>query len=165
MDPSSPTPSAPTAVQTVAFSFESLSEAPGTPWQREGKGNARFEGAGERLQVEETGVWWDRNTGSGKHHAFRKLFQLERNGSECIRYLKPAPDGDLQELLTLVPGKNGGWHSPEPHLCVDDIYRAELSLDTSDTLHMTWWSEGPQKNYTLHTHYQGAQLCRSWLES
>jgi len=124
-----------------------------------------LEWSGSILQVEESGVWWDKRLDPGKRHVFRKVFQLEQTGLDTLRYLKPTPDGDLQELLVLIPREDGGWHSPVPHHCIDDFYRAELHLDPSDTLHITWWSEGPEKHYTLHTRYQNAHLSRAWLDS
>jgi len=151
--------------QTAPFEFVSHSSAPGKPWKREGSGEAIFEWAGRQMTLEEKGTWWEQTPGAPKRHAFRKLVQLDKSQPNQITVRKHTPDEKLIELLTLERGENDRWTSPSPHVCIHDLYRAELFLDSTDSLHITWWSQGPEKNYDIRTVYQNASLIRDWLNS
>jgi hypothetical protein len=157
-------PEIPPGTQTVPFAFESTSAAPGPDWERRGNGNACFRITPAGLRVEEAGEWREAGGASTARHAFRKTFHLEKRSERELAVHKHVPDGETLELLTLVLA-DGVWTSPEPHLCLEDEYRCELRLDDSDTLHITWWSRGPAKNYALHTRYGPTPLTRIWLDS
>ncbi|MGA0367920.1 MAG: DUF6314 family protein [Kiritimatiellia bacterium] len=152
-------------LQTVDFEFESSSTAPGPQWKRKGSGQARFQISPDLLQVEESGKWWEAEATRESGHSFMKSFRLEKDPDKVLHYSKSTPSGERLELLRLIRGPDGVWTSPEPHLCIDDVYRAALSLEGRDGFSLTWWSRGPAKNYVLCTRYHGTRLIRNWLES
>jgi len=117
------------------------------------------------LTLEEKGFWWEKDARDPVRHAFRKRVILERLDRNRVMVRKSSPDGGLLDLLTLERTEIGIWSSPRPHVCLQDVYRAEFSLDDSEVFTFRWWSEGPEKNYEILTRYLDAHLTRAWLES
>ncbi|MED7820251.1 MULTISPECIES: DUF6314 family protein [unclassified Francisella] len=59
---------------------------------------------------------------------------------------------NLVNLFDLVPKDKDSWHSENQHVCVDDLYSAELSI-LDKSIELSWKIVGPKKNELIKYMY------------
>lgn len=149
------------------FVFEATSKLKGREWTRKGDGIATFSTKGNDLWIEEAGQWSDTNANNALEGAlFQKQLAFRKTGKGGLDILKPDPEGELQPLLTVYPtDQDFCWSSHDPHVCLADLYSAEMILQETNELTVTWSATGPEKDYTTISTYPEAALFRTWLNA
>ncbi len=136
--------------------FESRSCHADQHWRVSGSGKVVVECPDDsRITFSETGSW---TADSGLSLNFSNRYRWHRTRSDNIIRLQHLRQGETHpvELVEFVPQSDSScdlsWKSRSPHICNDDTYRAEITLN-EDGLSLKWTISGPAKSEWVHCIY------------
>ncbi|WP_150466365.1 DUF6314 family protein [Francisella sp. SYW-9] len=134
------------------FEFESSSgEKSQTGWNGSAKGSVTIKVEQNSIYFKEQGHFKLNNT--DRETKIENEYIWQKINSKRIR-LSHARFGyeNLVTLFDLIPKDENTWHSENQHVCVDDLYSAELYiLDTG--IELTWQISGPKKQEKIKYFY------------
>ena len=104
-----------------------------------------------RITFSESGSW---TADSGLSLNFSNRYRWHRTTSDHIIRLQHLRYGEIRpvELVELTLQPDLSWKSLSPHICKNDMYRAEITLRESGLL-IEWTISGPAKSEWLRCIY------------
>jgi hypothetical protein len=138
-----------TTLHLHAVSFE-----PQKPvWKGEAAGRVvQSKADGGALIFSESGEW---NFSEKPKIKFFNVYRWRLvTGDEILElsHLRNGLDSPVH-LLDFKKAADGTWHSREPHICVDDLYAAVLSV-RENSISVKWAIRGPAKKQIVECLYQ-----------
>ena len=138
-------------IRTLHFSAQS---AVSTGWDGEGSGEVEVKINDDKTLIfSESGTWTPRNA---PPLLFRNVFRWTNDSHRKVirlEHLRFGPDNPVY-LFDLYQQDQHTWLTLSPHLCNQDVYKAEIHL-TQDELLMHWTINGPEKQELLRYSYTG----------
>lgn len=134
------------------FEFESSSgEKSQTGWNGSAKGSVTIKIEQDLIYYKEQGRLklncTERETKIENEYIWQKI------DSNRIRLFHARFGYDnLVKLFDLIPKSKGIWHSEKQHVCVDDLYSAELNI-LDNTIELIWKISGPKKQEKIRYLY------------
>ncbi|MDB5894961.1 MAG: hypothetical protein JWQ88_2492 [Rhodoferax sp.] len=138
-------------MRRLRFSAQSESKS-ATGWDGQGQGTVETESPSPGVVLfHESGAWHPQGRGAVQ---FRNVTRWSVRDDATVR-LEHLRFGPAQPvfLLDLVLESDEIWHSPVPHLCVNDRYGLRLTFEPAG-MRASWTVSGPKKQEKLDYVYQ-----------
>ncbi|MGF1530803.1 MAG: DUF6314 family protein [Puniceicoccaceae bacterium] len=148
----------------IAFTFEGLSYSKNYAWSRSGLGTSTVHIDGTRpgsLELFDCGTWCE--MGGKPMHQFSTRFLFTRLDTTSIEVSKQGPQGWIRLTKLIYRPACGSWESEQPHYCGRDVYEAEVALDPTTQLRISWKVRGPKKDYRTSTRYAANPTLLDWF--
>ncbi|QIW10972.1 DUF6314 family protein [Francisella sp. LA112445] len=134
------------------FEFESSSgEKSQTGWNGRAKGNVTIKVEQDSIYFKEQGRFTLSNT--DRETKIENEYIWQKIDSNRIRLFHARFGYDnLVTLFDLIPKDENTWHSENQHVCVDDLYAAELYI-LDNSIELIWQISGPKKQEKIRYFY------------